>query len=139
MTEYHTTRKVSVPPDSVWAVLADHEGMPRWTASRSAHLERIGDQDRNGVGAIRALGTPVGRIREEITEFDAPNRLVYRMLSGAPVRDYVGTVRLSPDGAGTLIEWSVSFVPRLPGVQLVIKALIGQLATGLAKESARRG
>lgn len=138
MTVTRSVRQVDVSPEVVWRVLADHLGMPHWTPVLSARFEREGTPTRDGVGAIRVLGTPVGKIREEVVEFVENKRLVYRMLSGAPVRDYVATVELTEVGGGTKIEWTASFVPRLPGVQFAIKALIAQLAKGLAGEAAKR-
>jgi hypothetical protein len=53
------------------------------------------------------------------------------MLSGAPVRDYTGSVVLdeSSDG-GTLVRWSVSFRPVVPGT--------GPLVSALTKRSLKR-
>jgi hypothetical protein len=46
------------------------------------------------------------------------------MLSGAPVRDYTGSVALdeAPDG-GTVVRWSVSFRPLVIGTAPLISYL----------------
>ncbi len=57
--------------------------------------------------------------------------LGYRLLSGAPVRDYTGSVTLdeSPDG-GTVVHWSISFRPSIPGS--------GPLVSFLTRRSVKR-
>jgi uncharacterized protein YndB with AHSA1/START domain len=138
MTEYHFTRSAKAPIDTVWSILSDHRGMPGWTPMRAVNLEREGDPAPNGVGAVRVLRAVGPPIREEITTFDAPHRMGYKMLSGAPLRDYVGTVELAESGEGTQVNWSVSFTPRLPGAKLVARQVIATLIKGLVKEAERR-
>ena len=118
-------RRVASPPEVVWEVLADHRGMPGWTPVRRAELEREGDPAPNGVGAIRVLHAVGPPLREEVTVFEPSRRLDYRMLSGAPVRNYRGKVVLTPVDAETEVIWSVSLTPRLPGVPLVVRSVIG--------------
>ena len=60
------------------------------------------------------------------------------MLSGAPVRDYVGETVLEPTTAGTRFSWTIDFRPLLPGVQFVVAAVIRRGARMLAVESERR-
>ncbi len=139
MARVHFTRHVAAPPETVWEILADHRGMPGWTALRSAELEREGDPAPNGVGAIRKLKPPAGpALREEVTRFEPGERLDYRLLSGAPVRDYEAKVILTPAGGDTHLDWSVTFQPRLPGVQVVVNQVIGMLVKGLTKTAEQR-
>ena len=42
-------------------------------------LVKQGDSEPNGVGAVRGF---VGGMREEITSFDAPQRMTYRVIGG---------------------------------------------------------
>jgi hypothetical protein len=128
-----------VPPSVVWDVLADHPGMTRWTPLRRVVMEAGGSPEPHGVGAVRALHLIGPPIREEVTGFEAPRRLTYRLLSGLPVRDYTGEVALEPTGAGTRIRWTIAFTPAIPGAQIPIAAAIKATARGLAKESSRRG
>ena len=60
------------------------------------------------------------------------------MLSGAPVRDYEAKVILTPAGGDTHLDWSVTFQPRLPGVQVVVNQVISMLVKGLTKTAEQR-
>jgi Polyketide cyclase / dehydrase and lipid transport len=51
-------------------------------------------------------------VREQITTFEPERRLCYTLLSGAPVRDYRGTLMLESCGAGTKLTWTVQFEPK---------------------------
>jgi uncharacterized protein YndB with AHSA1/START domain len=142
MASFTFVREIEAPPETVFEVLTDHRGYADITPVRKVEMEREGEPAPNGVGAIRvlhALGPP---LREEVIAYEAPSRFSYKLLSGLPVRDHVGTVELTPNGAGTKVVYAVRTHPTLPvvgGVVVVaIEQAIKQLLSGVAKESERR-
>lgn len=136
------SRTVAAPPETVFEVLTDYVGMADYTPVRKVVIEREGDPAPNGVGAIRAIHAVGPPIREEIITFEAPRRFAYRMLSGAPVKNHVGTVELSPAGEGTRMSYVVETTPRIPvagfAVVAVIRKVVEQIAAGVASESEKR-
>lgn len=142
MASFTFTREIEAPPETVFAVLTDHRRYTELTPLRKAELEREGSPDPNGTGAIRKLTAVGPPMREEVIAFDAPTRFSYTVLSGLPVRDHVGTVELSADGAGTKMVYAVRTQPTLPVVGFAVVAAIKQaikgLIDGVAKESERR-
>lgn len=135
-------RTTQADMETVFAVLTDHRGYADISAVRKAVLEREGTPAPNGVGAIRKLSLAGPPLREEVTGYDAPSRFEYRLLSGLPVRDHVGTVTLSHSGGGTHISYRVDTTPTLPvgGAALVAvtKGVIGLLLRDVVKEAERR-
>ena len=105
-------------------------------------LEREGDPAPNGVGAIRALHSVGPPLREEVLVYEPPERFSYRLLSGAPLRDHVGTVKLEPSATGTTVTYAIRTMPSLPfggrAVVAVVKLSIQQLLGGIATEAERR-
>ncbi len=95
MRTFTLEKTIAAPPSTVFEVLADHRGYSAISPIRSSTLEREGDPAPNGVGAIRVLKTLGPPLREEIVEFVPGERLVYRLLSGAPLRDHTGTITLT--------------------------------------------
>jgi uncharacterized protein YndB with AHSA1/START domain len=144
MASFTLHASAAAPPEVVFDVLTDHRGYTKFKPFRSATLEREGDPPPNGVGAIRALGAAPGAppLREEVLVYEPPTRFSYRLISGAPVRDHVGTVTLEPEGQGTRITYYVETTPKVPlvGGALVgvVKATIGSLLKGIVAESERR-
>jgi uncharacterized protein YndB with AHSA1/START domain len=136
------SRNVAAPPETVWEVVADLRGMSEYTKFRKVELEREGDPPPNGVGAIRVLHLVGPPVREEIIAFDPPRRFSYRMLSGAPVRDHVGTIELSPSGSGTRMSYVVETTPTIPlvggGLVAFLRRIIEDIAAGIAGEAERR-
>lgn len=134
-----STTTVNVPISHVWDVLADHEGMSDWAPGLKARLVTPGRTERNGVGAVRKLGSPLPApvITEEITDFVPGKRLGYRALGGVPLKNYHGEVTLSEvPGGGTEISYSVVVDKRLPfGEQAVAKAISKTLLTALARRA----
>jgi uncharacterized protein YndB with AHSA1/START domain len=142
MASFTLRRQVAAPIELVFEVLTDHRGYAKLTPLRSSTLEREGDPAPNGVGAVRVLKLAGPPIREEVTEFEAPSRFAYKMLSGAPVRSHTGTVDLVASGGGTSITWVVDSTPSIPVPSAVwaaaLRPAIGMLLKGVAVESERR-
>jgi uncharacterized protein YndB with AHSA1/START domain len=142
MPSFTLEKTVAAPPSTVFEVLADHRGYSAISPIRSSTLEREGDPAPNGVGAIRALKTVGPPLREEIVEFVPGERLVYRLLSGAPLRDHVGTVTLTERTGGTQVSYRIDTTPTIPVIgraaMPIVKTAVRQLFDGIAKESERR-
>ena len=142
MASFTFEREVSAPPEVVFDVLTDHRRYAEITPMRKSELEREGEPAPNGVGAIRVLHSVGPPLREEVIVYDAPRRFSYKLLSGAPVRDHVGTVELEPAGEGTKITYAVRTIPTLPlvagAVVAVTRQAIKQLLNGISAEAERR-
>jgi uncharacterized protein YndB with AHSA1/START domain len=143
MASFTFTREINAPPATVFDVLTDHAGYSKLTPLRKSELERQGEADPNGVGAIRKLTVVGPPMREEVIAYEATSRFSYKVLSGLPVRDHVGTVELSADaGGGTRMVYAVRTQPTLPVIGFAVVAGIKQavkgLVDGVSKESERR-
>lgn len=142
VASFTLVREVAAPPEIVFDVLTDHRGYAEITPMRKVELEREGDPAPDGVGAIRVLHSVGPPLREEVISYQPPSRFSYRLLSGAPVRDHVGTVAIEPAGAGAKITYAVRTIPTLPvggaAVVAVVKLGVKQLLNGIVAESERR-
>lgn len=144
MATLDLSRTVAAPVEIVWEVVADHRGMPAYTRVRRVELEREGDPPPNGLGAIRAVHLVGPPVREEIIAFEPQRRLAYRMLSGAPVRDHVGTIELEPIASGeeTRMSYVLETTPTVPAVGFAVVALmrniVDGISAGIAAEAEKR-
>ena len=105
MIEFTPTRTSTASIETLFDVMTDHRGLvdTTWMFRRTT-LEREGTAAQNGVGAIRrlvAIGPP---FIEEIVEYERPTRWAYTLLSGAPIRDHLGTIELREAGTGTQVS-----------------------------------
>jgi len=147
---YHMVQRVdasastTASPERVYALVRDGSTWPTWSTLDSFELERPGDTEREGLGAIRVFRTkrfpkPVVS-REEIVELVPNRRLGYALLSGLAVRDYRAFVDLEPDGTGTRIRWHSSFRPVVPGTGWLYRRALQRIMTacvrGLADHAA---
>src|SRR5262249_43967035 len=93
-------------------------------------------------GAIRVLHAIGPPLREEVLIYLPPSRFSYKVLSGLPVRDHVGTVELSAYGNGTQVVYAVRMQPTMPlvgrAVVAGVRRGVKQLLNGVAAESERR-
>ncbi|HEV2727265.1 MAG TPA: SRPBCC family protein [Solirubrobacterales bacterium] len=142
MASFRYVRQVAAPPETVFDVLTDHRRYTEITSLRKAELEREGEPAPNGLGAIRVLTVAGPPMREEVIAYERPYRFSYKILSGLPVRDHVGTVEMQPASGGTEIVYSVKTTPTIPLAgpvfMAVLKKAIRDLLGGVAKESERR-
>lgn len=142
MASFRYVRQVAAPPEVVFDVLTDHRRYAEMTSLRKAELEREGEPVPNGLGAIRVLTLVGPPMREEVIAYERPSRFSYKVLSGLPVRDHVGTVELTALDQGTQVIYAVHTTPTVPvgGFAVVagVKQGIKTLLSGVAKESERR-
>jgi uncharacterized protein YndB with AHSA1/START domain len=113
--EIRISADVSAPPEVAWQLFTDHRGWERWSGAKEVVLRQEGDPAPNGLGAIRVLRARGLAIEEEVTAFDAPRRMAYRLVAGIPIRDHCGEVEFAGSDAGTEVNWSVRFRPLIPG------------------------
>lgn len=142
MASFTLSRDVAAPPETVFDVLTDHRRYAEMTPLRKSVLEREGDPAPNGVGAIRVLSAVGPPLREETIVYQRPTRFSYKLLSGLPVRNHVGTVSLEPNGGGTKVTYAVRTNPTVPvvggAVVAVVKQGVTQLLNGISAEAERR-
>ena len=136
--EFTLTRTTTAPIETVFDSLTNHRGIADYVwAVRRSTLDREGVPAPNGVGAIRRIEAVGPTIVEEIIDYRRPTRYAYKMLSGAPVRDHVGTVELREAGAGTEVSWHLRSTSKIPGLNrplsLLLKRVIGELLKGAVK------
>ncbi len=135
MIEFTLTRTTTAPIGTVFDALTNHRAIADhvWAVRRST-LDREGVPAPNGVGAVRRIEAVGPPIVEEIIDYQRPTRYAYKMLSGAPVRDHVGTVELREAGTGTEVSWHLRSTPKIPPLEWllspVLKRVIGELLKG---------
>jgi Polyketide cyclase / dehydrase and lipid transport len=121
---------------ALYALLADGASWPTWSPIGSFELERPGESEREGVGAIRVFRTGRVASREELVELVPGRRLSYVLLSGLPLRGYRADVDLTPNGASTEIRWRSTFRPKVPGTgwfyRVALTRFIRSCVNGLA-------
>jgi hypothetical protein len=133
----------AAPRETVFEVLADHRGYAAISRVRRSELEREGDPEPNGVGAIRRMESFGPPLREEIVEYVPGERLRYKLLSGAPMRDHFGTVELESTGPQTTrISYRIDTTPTVPLLGplavRITRLAVQQLLDGIVRESERR-
>ena len=103
--------KVAAPADKVFAVIGDFGGIEK--GGMVADFSMKG----SGVGAVRSITLAGGGVIEErLEKHDAATRtFVYAIINeqtALPVKNYVSTVVVTPDGAnGSIVNWSSTFDP----------------------------
>lgn len=127
-------RTIDAPIEKVFDALADHANYKDFPGIRASKLIREGTAERNGVGAVREIDAGKAWFQEEITAFERPRRLDYRIVKSRPPLDHRGgSVRLEPAGAGCAVTWTTTVGVKIPLIGgLLDRLLAPQLERGLA-------
>ena len=136
MKKVTITRAFEAPVERVWEIVGNPGVSPG--PGIDVQVERAGSAD--GTGLVRIVKAGVGTAHEEITGVGPGPTLQYRLIKGAPVRDYTGVVTLgeTPEG-GTLVSWEAEFRPLVPGtgwaISLATKHTLNRVLDAIAQRS----
>ena len=121
--------------EAVFGRLADHAHYDQLPSVSLSKLLREGRETRNGLGAVRELNVSVIRFIEDITAYQPPRLLEYRVRacylrfgrSGwqipFPLIHQLGRITLVETASGTQIDWLSQFTVKLPFGELIAKCM----------------
>jgi uncharacterized protein YndB with AHSA1/START domain len=119
-------RDFTLPPERVFAYLAEHENLEALFGAKIRRLSDGDDGTRNGPGSSREMKIgPLPAFVETTTEV-VPNELIrYRITKGSPLRGHQGVMRFSTTaGGGTHLHYEISFGAAVPGVDRVVATML---------------
>jgi hypothetical protein len=112
LIEIEHTAHSPKPRSEVWAKLSDLEGWNEWGPWTETKLD--GDIRTMVAERKRLTGKPYV-LTERVLALDPEERFQYQLVSGLPVKNYVGTATLrDAEDGGTDIHWSATFDPPWP-------------------------
>lgn len=120
----HIEHDFAKPPERIFAHLAEHENLAEVFGAKVTRLRNGEGGERNGVGSMRQLQIgPMPPFEETVTEFVVPERIVYRITKGSPLRGHVGTMTFAatPSG-GTRFVYDIRIASPIPGVAPLVHA-----------------
>ena len=109
MCRVAATATVNASAQCVFDIAADSAGYPHWAGIGSFEHVSSGANSLYGEGSVRIFRTAGIVIKEEVIAADPGRLCAYRLLSGLPLSDYLGRVRLEEQGSSTRIEWESTF------------------------------
>lgn len=131
-------KKLNTPLEELWPIVADFSRAP--IPQMTLEVIKEGDAQNHGVGCERLVREGRSVYHEKLIAVEPYRCYDYVMLSGAPVKNYAGRVEAAADGDGTVIRWSSSFDPVIPGtgwlIVLINRRKYGRFIDGLAKDEA---
>ena len=108
MFKIKVERIVKKPINEVFEALSDHASYGLFKAVDTAKLLTEGDEERNGVGALRTVQTGAFKVWERITAFERPTHMQYQIEKSRPIKmqHNKGIIDLKDLGDGTThVTW----------------------------------
>jgi uncharacterized protein YndB with AHSA1/START domain len=127
------------PPEVVWELVANADSYSEWGPWTASGYENLGAQAPDGAGVVRWMRYGRTTTVEKVLESERARRLVYTVVKGIPVRNYLAEVTLSPAGEGTHIRWTANWDRTLPGriVQSRLRAIYPEVVARLIAAAER--
>jgi hypothetical protein len=122
MASFTLERKVNLPVAKVWSLIGDFTASPG--PDIKVEVEKKGDPAKGGAGTIRTITIGKVRVKEILDTANPPHSFTYRILSGAPMKEYQGKVAFKDVNGATMIRWQADIKPKIPftGPVLVVVA-----------------
>ncbi|MFT5575345.1 MAG: hypothetical protein ACI89D_000862 [Bermanella sp.] len=107
MFDIRVERLINKDINTVFDVLADHEGYSRFKGVKKAVLIEHGASEKNGLGALRHIDLGAVKFDERITCFDRPYRLDYKIEKSRPLpfQHELGSISLHEENGATKVIW----------------------------------
>ncbi len=138
-TTFASATRIDAPLATVWEVMTDHVRYARWGSAKTVTMEREGTPPPNGLGAIRCFHAGPMKVREEVTGWEPPLRMTYRLNSKQMTRTYASEMVLRDDNGVTVLEWSSTFEPRIPGTAALVRRIyeraVARFAAGIKADA----
>jgi uncharacterized protein YndB with AHSA1/START domain len=137
----HIEHDFAKSPERIFAHLAEHENLAEVFGAKVTRLRDGEGEQRNGVGSMRRLQIgPLPPFEETVTEFVVPQRIVYRITKGSPLRGHVGTMTFAPTpSGGAHFVYEIRIASPIPGVAPIVCASltrsIGRSLAGVERDA----
>lgn len=106
------THFIAAPIESVWQIVADHQGMTQWVPMiKQVDLVKEDRDGHWGEGSERHCQFGPDLLQEKIVHWDPPYGYAYMIGDMHLVKDHLGHLQLSPTPEGTTITWTQYFQP----------------------------
>lgn len=99
---------IPAPMNAVWAVVADHQQLPRWRAGCRA-VSVLSTHD-SGVGVRRRITPHKGKdFIEEFKAWYAGYGYEYQVVDSKTYQEHLTRLRLQATPDGTIVQWTIDF------------------------------
>ena len=112
MGNCHNTIEINAPVSQVWDTIRDFHDMS-WAPGVITEVRKVGEKNGDEIGAKRVLNDA---FHETLIKLDSEGHTFSYTIDDGPepisstsVKNYVGTVKVTPAGNATLVEWGSSF------------------------------
>jgi uncharacterized protein YndB with AHSA1/START domain len=134
------TQDFPQPVEQVFDYLAEHENLATVFGAKVKRLNDGTDGTRNGAGSAREMQVgPTPPFVETNIEV-VPNELIrYQITRGGVLRNHEGVLRFSRVGAGSHLDWTITFDGKAPGIGPLVKVgLTRNMSRALKQLSAQQ-
>lgn len=131
----HVTQDFPQPVEQVFGYLAEHENLATVFGAKVKRLKDGTDGTRNGVGSAREMRVgPMPPFVETNVEVVPDELIRYRITRGGILRNHQGVLRFSSVGTGSLLDWTITFEGKAPGIGALVRVALTKTMSRALKQ-----
>lgn len=141
MQKIHFVHDFDASREQVFSFFSQHE---RLSEIYPGAFKRIVDSrdpfNVNGIGSVRRITNFPLVLEEEVTRFNEPSLIEYRLVEDGLVKDHVGIMHFYEldNGVRTRLDYTIQFRGRLPVTGFIIRNIIESVIRNALRDLARR-
>lgn len=107
MFSINVERTIDKPIETVFDILSDHANYSQFKAIDTSNVLKEGNEQKNGVGAVREIISGDSILHEEIVCYDPPFKLAYKVVKSTPLpyAHELGEILLEERDGKTHVTW----------------------------------
>jgi hypothetical protein len=125
MASFEIVRKINLPLEKAWSVLADFTNSP--APGIKLGIEKLGEPGRDMVGTVRTVTVGKDSVRQVIESVKPFHSYTYQMVDHPLMNGYHAHCELTGENDSTMIHYKAEISPAIPltGGLICFKAKAG--------------
>ena len=119
----HFIQEYNFPVERIFGFFSRHENLAKiFPGAFKRVMDSVDPKNINGIGSVRRITTFPFVFEETITKFEDLSLIEYRITSGGPLKNHIGTMHFYSTGLNSCrLDYTISFDPVIPGTGFILK------------------
>lgn len=138
MQSIYMSQIFNAPQEEIFEFLSNHNNLGKLLHANITRIKDAEEDNLNGIGSVRSIRMGIEILQETVTDFEAPDYIVYEITSKAPINFHQGRLEFTTLEEGkTQLIYTIDLETKFPfidnGILFVLKTIISHGLKNLAE------